>query len=129
MSLFYQFTDLCVVQQMLSGVNSETGVSAGSTVIVSVGVVRGRDDQDVSRSLFRRDNQEVPPQVNEIIRLWARRSGVTRRYKSFIDLKTSSVYNDKEQVDVLERMIGYLRTTDKDSMVSFVYVLCTALTP
>ena len=88
-SLFYQFTDLCVVQQMLSGVNSETGVSAGSTVIVSVGVVRGRDDQDVSRSLFRRDNQEVPPQVNEIIRLWARRSGVTRRYKSFIDLKTS----------------------------------------
>ena len=114
---------------MLSGVNSETGVSAGSTVIVSVGVVRGRDDQDVSRSLFRRDNQEVPPQVNEIIRLWARRSGVTRRYKSFIDLKTSSVYNDKEQVDVLERMIGFLRTTDKDSMVSFVYVLCTALTP
>ena len=128
-SLFYQFTDLCVVQQMLSGVNSESGVSAGSTVIVSVGVGRECDDQDVSRSLFRRDNQEVPPQVNEIIRLWARRSGVTRRYKSFIDLKTSSVYNDKEQVDVLERMIGYLRTTDKDSMVSFVYVLCTALTP
>ena len=39
------------------------------------------------------------------------------------------MYNDKEQVDVLERMIGYLRTTDKDSMVSFVYVLCVALTP
>lgn len=36
-SLFYQFTDLCIVQQMLSGVNSENGVSAGSTVIVSVG--------------------------------------------------------------------------------------------
>ena len=67
--------------------------------------------------------------MNEIIRLWARRGAVTRRYKSFIDLKTSSVYNDKEQVDVLERMIGYLRTTDKDSMVSFVYVLCVALTP
>ena len=36
-ALFYQFTDLCIVQQMLSGVNSENGVSAGSTVIVSVG--------------------------------------------------------------------------------------------
>ena len=54
---------------------------------------------------------------------------MTGRYKTFIELKTSSVYNDKEQIDVLERMIGYLRTTDKDSMVSFVYVLCAALTP
>ena len=85
--------------------------------------------QDVSRSLFRRDNQEVPPQVNEIIRLWGIGDGVMRSYKSFIELKTSSVYNDKEQVDVLERMIGYLRTTDKDSMVSFVYVPCDALSP
>ena len=48
---------------------------------------------------------------------------MTRRYKTFIELKTSSVYNDKEQIDVLERMIGYLRTTDKDSMVSFVWAV------
>ena len=47
---------------------------------------------------------------------------VINRYKSFLDLKTSSVHNDKEQVDVLERMIGYLRNSDKDSMVSYMYV-------
>ena len=35
-SVFYQFTELCRVQQMLSGVNSEKGISAGSTVILSV---------------------------------------------------------------------------------------------
>lgn len=35
-SVFYQFTELCMVQQMVSGVNSEKGVSAGSTVILSV---------------------------------------------------------------------------------------------
>lgn len=54
---------------MLSGVNSEDGVSAGSTVIMSVRMKCVDEVKDVSKSLFRRDNQEVPPQVNEIIRL------------------------------------------------------------
>ncbi len=43
-----------------------------------------------------------------------------RRYHQFIDLKTNLAHNDKDQVDVLERIIGYLRNTDKDSMVSFM---------
>lgn len=45
------------------------------------------------------------------------------RYRQFIDLKTNLAHNDKDQVDVLERMIGYLRNTDKDSMVSFMFSL------
>ena len=48
-------------------------------------------------------------------------------YKTFLDLKTSSVHNDKEQVDILERIIGYLRNTDKESMVSYMYVFTEAL--
>ena len=36
LSVFYQFSDICLVQQMLSGVNSERGITAGSTVILSV---------------------------------------------------------------------------------------------
>lgn len=38
LSVFYQFSDICLVQQMLSGVSSEKGITAGSTVIISVGV-------------------------------------------------------------------------------------------
>lgn len=34
--MFYQFSDICLVQQMLSGVSSEKGITAGSTVIISV---------------------------------------------------------------------------------------------
>ena len=45
------------------------------------------------------------------------------RYRQFIDLKTNLAHNDKDQVDVLERIIGYLRNTDKDSMVSFMFVI------
>lgn len=37
-----------------------------------------------------------------------------------MELKTDLAHNDKDQVDVLDRMIGYLRNTDKDSMVSFM---------
>lgn len=36
LSMFYQFSDICLVQQMLSGVSSEKGITAGSTVIISV---------------------------------------------------------------------------------------------
>ena len=40
--------------------------------------------------------------------------------RQFIDLKTNPAPNDKEQVEILERIIGYLRNTDKDSMVAFM---------
>ena len=36
-ALFFQFRDICLVQQMLSGVHSERGITAGSTVVSSVG--------------------------------------------------------------------------------------------
>lgn len=65
--------------------------------------------------------QEVPPQITEITRLLCLSLILIYSYKVFLDLKTSSVHNDKEQVDVLERIIGYLRNTDKDSMVSYMY--------
>lgn len=67
--------------------------------------------------------QEVPPQITEITRLLCLVPHLMYSYKLFLDLKTSSVHNDKEQVDVLERIIGYLRNTDKDSMVSYMYEL------
>ena len=31
-----------------------------------------------------------------------------------------ALYNGKEQVEILERIIGYLRNSDKDSMVAFM---------
>ena len=77
--------------------------------------------------MFRRDIQEVPPQINEITRLLLLLILVIIRYKSFLDLKTSSAHNDKEQVDVLERIIGYLRNSDKDSMVSYMYTFFSFL--
>ena len=45
LSIFFQFNDICLIQQMLSGVNSEKGVTAGSTVIISVGVYDDDDDE------------------------------------------------------------------------------------
>lgn len=41
--MFFQFTALCVVQQMPSGVLSERGITAGSTVIFSVRARRARE--------------------------------------------------------------------------------------
>ena len=37
-----------------------------------------------------------------------------------MELKTNLEHNDREQVVALEGMIGYLRKSDKDSMVAFL---------
>lgn len=48
--------------------------------------------------------------MNEIVKL----------FNQFLELKTNPAPNDKEQVEILERIIGYLRNSDKDSMVAFM---------
>lgn len=53
---------------------------------------------------------------------------IVQLYRQFIELKTNPAPNDKEQVEILERIIGYLRNTDKDSMVAFMWARQTAIT-
>lgn len=45
---------------------------------------------------------------------------IIQLYRRFIELKTNPAPTDKEQVEILERIIGYLRNTDKDSMIAFM---------
>ena len=51
-ALFFQFRDICLVQQMLSGVHSERGISAGSTVVSSVGSDGSVDRRTTQRVFF-----------------------------------------------------------------------------
>ena len=53
---------------------------------------------------------------------------IVQLYRQFIELKTNPAPNDKEQVEILERIIGYLRNTDKDSMVAFMWARQAAIT-
>ena len=47
---------------------------------------------------------------------------VMYRYHQFIELKTNLEHNDQQQVAVLESITAYLRKSDKDSVVAFLYV-------